>query len=87
MVHIKLITIKRQLQAKMQYPLTKEEAGDEFLTLDEAFDELLSGFDKWLVRNKLGSKMIVFYARQNGWLTEKMADLFTDYCITGWRVI
>ena len=87
MVHIKLITIKRQLQERMQYPLTKEDAGEEFLTLDEAFDELLRGFRLWLERNKLGSQITVFESIKRGWMTEKLADQFTNYCITGWRII
>ena len=87
MVHIKLATIKRQLQEKMHYPLTKEEAGEGFLTLDEAFDVLLFGFDKWLVLTGKGSYNVVSLAKQNGWISEKYADLFTDYCIKDWRVI
>ena len=87
MVHIKLITIKRQLQERMQYPLTKEDAGEEFLTLDEAFDELLRGFRLWLERNKLGSQITVFESIKRGWMTEKQTDAFTDYCIAGWRII
>ena len=51
MVHIKLITIKRQLQARMNYPLTREEAGEEYMTLDEAFDTLLYGFQRYIDPN------------------------------------
>ena len=87
MVHIKLATIKRQLQEKMHYPLTKEEAGEEYLTVDEAFDVLLYGFRLWLVRNNKASDQVVFDAIKRGWMTEKYADLFTDYCIKDWRVI
>ena len=89
MVHIKLITIKRQLQEKMHYPLTKEEAGEWFLTLDEAFDELLYGYFKQALRASGGkvaaaSKAIVL---KRGWMTEKLADNFTDYCINGWKIV
>ena len=87
MVHIKLATIKRQLQDKMHYPLTKEEAGEGYLTLDEAFEELLRGFGKMLERNKLASRTAVHDAVKRGWMTEKLADQFTDYCIKGWKVI
>ena len=87
MIHIKLATIKRQLQEKMHYPLTKEEAGEGYLTLDEAFDVLLYGFQAYLNRNKLGAASIVTAAKTNSYFTEKFADLFTDYCIKGWKVI
>ena len=86
-VHIKLTTIKRQLQQRMQYPTEHFFSDDDFLTLDEAFDELLYGFSKWLVRNRRGSTIVVKQARKCGWFSEKFADLFTDYCIPGWRVI
>ena len=87
MVHIKLTTIKQQLQARMHYPTEHLFEDDEFLTLDEAFDELLNGFEKYLIRHNLGSRTQVFYARQRGWMTEKLADMFTDYCIAGWRIV
>ena len=87
MVHIKLITIKRQLQDKMHYPLTKEEAGEELMTLDEAFEELLRGFRLWLERNKKGNSQTIYDSLKRGWMTEKIADQFTDYCIKGWRII
>ena len=86
MVHIKLITIKHQLQEKMHYPLTPEQANGR-PTLDEAFDTLLSGFSSWLVRHKWGSFATVSEAKKRGYLTEKYADLFTDYCIKGWKVV
>ena len=86
MVKIKLITIKRQLQEQMHYPLTAEEA-DGRPTLDEAFDALLFGFSRWLVRNGLGSRDLVYQCQDRGWMTEKYADLFTDYCIKDWRVV
>ena len=86
MVHIELTTIKRQLQAQMHYPLTPEEA-DGRPTLDQAFDVLLSGFGAWLIRNKWGTHQSIHEAKTRGWMTEKMADLFTDYCIKGWRVV
>ena len=87
MVHIKLITIKRQLQARMNYPLTREEAGEEYMTLDEAFDELLYGFARWLERTKLGSMQAVYASIHRGWMTEKLADQFTNYCIKGWYIV
>ena len=87
MVHIKLNTIKRQLQEMMRYPLTKEESGEELLTLDEAFEELLRGFRLWLERNKKGSQIVVFESVKRGWMIEKLADQFTDYCKKGWRII
>jgi len=86
MVHIKLITIKRQLQQKMHYPLTAEEA-DGRPTLDEAFEVLLFGFDKWLQRHGLAGCSFMCVARQRGWMSEKHADLFTEYCIPGWRIV
>ena len=86
MQHIKLITIKRQLQAKMHYPLEPDTKG-EYLTLDEAFDELLCAFSKWLVRNGQGAPNIVWISKQRGWMTEKLADAFTEYCIPGWRIV
>ena len=86
-VHIKLTTIKRQLQDRMQYPTEHIFEDDDFLTLDEAFDVLLSGFASYLMRNKLGQASTVTRARKQGWMTEKMADLFTNYCINGWKVV
>ena len=86
-VHIKLITIKRQLQDLMHYPLTHEQAGDDFLTLDEAFDELIYGFNKWCERHAVYSRFSIYNAVNRGWFTEQMADYFTDYCIPGWRII
>ena len=87
MEHIKLSTIKRQLQERMHYPLTREEAGTEYLTLDEAFEELLRGFRLWLERNNKGSQIAVYHSVKRGWMTEKLADMFTDYCIKDWRII
>lgn len=86
-VHIKLSTIKRQLQQRIQYPLTREEAGDDRLTLDEAFEALLYGFGEWCRRRNIFSRFTVYNAVNRGWFTEQMADLFTDYCISGWRII
>ena len=86
MVHIKLLTIKRQLQEKMHYPLEHIHVDDGYLTLDEAFDTLLYGFARMLERNG-GSSATVSIAKRKGWFTEKMADLFTDYCIKGWKVV
>lgn len=86
-VHIKLITIKRQLQAIRHYPLTRAEAGDDFLTLDEAFDELIYGFIKHCERKGLYSRFSIYNAIHRGWFSEQMADFFTDYCIKDWRVI
>ena len=86
MVHIKLNTIKRQLQDKMHYPTEPDPEG-EYLTLDEAFEELLRGFRLWLERNKKGSQIVVFESVKRGWMTEKLADEFTDYCKKGWRII
>ena len=86
MVHIKLSTIKMQLQARMHYPEQPDPKG-ELLCLDEAFDELLDGFSRWLERQKKGTYVTVYYARKYGYFSEKFADLFTDYCITGWRVV
>ena len=86
MVHIKLSTIKRQLQQKMHYPEQPDPNG-EYLSLDEAFDELLRGFGKWLERNSKGSNETVNRAKRDSYFSEKFADLFTDYCIKGWRVV
>ena len=87
MVKIKLLTIKRQLQEKMHYPLEHVHEDDGLLTLDEAFDTLLFGFGKWLVRNGIASHSAVHNAKENGFMTEKFADLFTEYCISGWRIV
>jgi hypothetical protein len=86
MVHIKLITIKRQLQQKMHYPETAEQANGR-PTLDEAFDTLLFGFDKWLQRHGMAGNAFMSVARQRGWFSERYADLFTEYCIPGWRIV
>ena len=86
MEHIKLITIKRQLQAKMNYPIDPEPFG-EHLTLNEAFDELLEGFADWLQRNGKGAKYYLYAVKKRGWMSAKQADQFTDYCIKGWRVV
>ena len=87
MVHIKLITIKRQLQARMNYPLTREEAGEEYMTLDEAFDTLLYGFQRYIDRQQLAARTTVSNALKRGYFSEKFADMFTDYCIKGWRIV
>ena len=86
MVHIKLSTIKMQLQQKMHYPEQPDPNG-EYMSLDEAFDELLFSFAKWLELTRRGSLCYIYETQRRGWMTEKMADLFTDYCITGWRVV
>ena len=86
MEHIKLTTIKRQLQQKMHYPLEPDPLG-EYLCLDEAFDELLDGFSKWLERNGQGTRQTVYQAKSDSYLSEKFADLFTEYISKGWRVI
>ena len=86
MVHIKLITIKRQLQAKMNYPTDVDPWG-EYMCLDEAFDELLYGFTRWLERTGKGSSANISDARKKGWMTDRLADMFTEYCIKGWRVV
>ena len=89
MEHIKLLTIKRQLQERMHYPLTREEAGEDLATLDEVFDKALYGWAKAIVRQ--GSKYFETYLRdvilKRGWMSEKHADSFTDYIIPGWRII
>ena len=85
-VTIKLITIKRQLQQKMHYPIIPDPSG-EYLTLDEAFDELLRGFRLYVQRHELYSFVAVSNAIERGYMSEQMADLFTDYCIKDWRVI
>ena len=71
----------------MHYPTEHLSEDDEYMTLDEAFEELLDGFRKYLVRNNIGSKMAVYDAQKRGWMTEKLADQFTDYCIKGWRIV
>ena len=86
MEHIKLTTIKRQLQQKMHYPLEPDPLG-EYLCLDEAFDELLDGFSKWLERNGQGTRQTVYQAKRDSYFSEKFADLFTEYISKGWRVI
>ena len=86
MTHIKLSTIKRQLQQLMHYPLEPDPLG-EYLCLDEAFDELLQSFGKWLELKNIGSRQVVYASVYRGWMTEKLADLFTAYCIKGWRII
>ena len=55
--------------------------------LGYSIEALLFGFDKWLVLTGKGSYNVVSLAKQNGWMSEKYADLFTDYCIKDWRVI
>ena len=75
--HIKLITIKRQLQDLMHYPLTHEQAGDE----------LLLGWMRYTHKNYDYASSLKWQILKRGWMTEKQADGFTDYCITGWRVI
>ena len=87
MVHIKLTTIKAQLQARMNYPTKHLFEDDGYLTLDEAFEELLYGFQRYLIRRKLASRTAVYDAQKRGWMTEKLADWFTDYCINGWQVV
>ena len=88
-VTIKLITIKRQLQQKMHYPMSSEgqDPWEEYLTLDEAFEELLRGFRLYVQRHELYSFVAVSNAIERGYMSEQMADLFTDYCIKDWRVI
>ena len=85
-VTIKLITIKRQLQQKMHYPIEPDPLG-AFLTLDEAFDELLRGFRLYVQRHELYSFVAVSNAIERGYMSEQMADLFTGYCIKDWRVV
>ena len=85
MVHIKLATIKRQLQEKMNYPEEVDPWG-EYLCLDEAFEALLFGFQQYLTRKHLGAISTVSEAKKRGWMTEKVADAFTEYCIPGWRI-
>ena len=88
-IKIKLITIKRQLQQQMHYPMSSEgqDPWEEYLTLDEAFEELLRGFRLYAQRNGLYSFMAISSAMERGYMSEQMADLFTDYCIKDWRVI
>lgn len=86
MEHIRLTTIKAQLQQKMNYPTDPDPSG-ECMTLDEAYDELLEGFAEWLQRNGKGAKVYIYAVRKRGWMTAKQADQFTDYCIKGWRVV
>ena len=76
MTHIKLTTIKRQLQSRMHYD-----------DPDEAMEVLLYGFGKWLERNKAGTRARITEAKKRGWMTEKQADMFTEYCIPGWRIV
>ena len=89
MERIKLITIKRQLQNKMHYPLEHARKGDGVPTLDEAFEILLFGWARKVKRQ--GSKTFDFYLTntivKRGWMSEKHADDFTEYCIPGWRII
>ena len=85
-IKIKLITIKRQLQQKMHYPIIPDPGG-EYLTLDEAFEELLRGFRLYAQRKGLYSFMAISSAMERGYMSEQMADLFTDYCIKDWRVV
>ena len=86
-VHIKLSTIKRQLQQRMHYPTEHIFEDDDFLTLDEAFDVLPYGFGEWCIRHSVYSRFSIYNAINRGWFTEQMADYFTDYCISGWRII
>ena len=85
-VKIKIITIKRQLQKKMHYPIEPDPLG-ELLTLDEAFDELLRGFRLYAQRKGLYSFAAISNAMERGYMSEQMADLFTGYCIKDWRVV
>ena len=86
-VHVKLTTIKAQLQAHMHYPTEHIFIDDDFLTLDEAFEELLSGFAAHMVRHNKGTYALISQVRKRGWMTEKLADAFADYCITGWKIV
>ena len=79
MLHVELSTLKQQLQERMNYPLTREEAGNNLHTLDEAFEILLSGFGAWLTRRGLGTVALVAQCKQRGWMTQRTADLFLDY--------
>lgn len=87
MVHIKLNTIKGQLQARMHYPLKHLFEDDEYMTLDEAFDALLYGFMKHKYKTIELSGAMKLVTLRRGWMTEKLADEFTDYCITGWKIV
>lgn len=86
-VHIKLSTIKCQLQQRMHYPTEHIFSDDDFLTLDEAFDELLEGFYKHRAPNIQNAYSQLHKTRKQGWMTERVADEFTDYCITGWKIV
>ena len=86
MEHIKLSTIKRQLQAKMHYPEEPDPLG-EYLCLDGAFEELLVSFRKWLILTGTGSGQVVYDAIKKSYFTEKYADLFTNYIIKDWKVV
>ena len=74
-VHIRLTTIKGQLQAKMHYD-----------DPDKAFDILLYGWFKKRYKTH-DAAVIKRLILKRGWMTEKQADNFTDYCITGWRIV
>ena len=86
MTHIMLSTIKRQLQQLMHYPEEPDPLG-EYLCLDEAFEELLVSFRKWLILTGTGSGQVVYNAIKNSYFTEKYADLFTNYIIKDWKVV
>ena len=71
----------------MHYPLTRQQAGDEYLTLDEAFDVLLAGFFQLKYKGKSTAHTFKYLTLKRGWMTKQIADEFTDYCIRGWRIV
>ena len=54
---------------------------------DEAFDALLYGFMKHKYKTIELSGAMKLVTLRRGWMTEKLADEFTDYCITGWKIV
>lgn len=87
MVHIKLTTIKAQLQDRMNYPTKHLLEDDGFLTLDEAFEELLRGFLKRTCTSSSAASQQRATIIKRGWMSEKQAEEFTDYCIKGWKIV
>ena len=72
---VPLILIRNELQARMNYT-----------DPDRAFNNLLFGFSRYICRHRLGTVDAVWQAKHRGYMSYAMANLFTDYCITGWRI-
>lgn len=77
--------IRFQLQLRMNYPIAHELHPD-YLTLDEAFDELWYGFRRYCIRHDIFSAPKLTDIYQRGWMSVQDANLFCNYCIKGWKI-